>query len=163
MKTTIFFCLLGTAVAAPTKTIDDRQLGGLGGLGSSSGLGALSSLIPSIGNPGSGLGSSSSGGLNLPSISNIPSLGDIGSLNGNAKRQSIGGGSNTANGVTDNESCQPLTFIFARGTSEMGNMGSIVGPEVATQLKSLTDDKVVVQGVDYPASAEVCISYLPMI
>lgn len=152
MKSAILFCLLGTALTAPTKTIEDRQFGSLG---SGSGLGALSSIIPSIGNLGSGLGSSSSSGLNLPSFSNIPSLGDLGSLDGNAKRQMLGGGSDTANGVTDNESCQPLTFIFARGTTEMGNMGSVVGPEVATQLKSLTGNKVVVQGVDYPASVEV--------
>jgi hypothetical protein len=37
----------------------------------------------------------------------------------------------------------------------MGNMGSIVGPQVATQLKSLLDNKVVVQGVTYTASAGV--------
>lgn len=175
MKTTILFCLLGTTLAAPTKTIEDRQLGNLG---SGSGLGALSSLLPGIGNLGSGvggssgsglslpnipglgnlgsgLGGSSGGGLSLPSFSNTPSLGNLGGFNGNAKRQTIGGGSSTANGVTDNESCQPLTFIFARGTGEMGNMGSVVGPPVASQLKTLTGDKVVVQGVDYPASAAV--------
>lgn len=64
-------------------------------------------------------------------------------------------GGSTENGVTDNKECQPLTFIFARGTSEMGNMGSVVGPPVAKQLASLTSDKVTVQGVDYPADAAV--------
>lgn len=156
MKATILLCLVGTALAAPTKTIEDRQLSNFG---SSSGLGALSSLLPSIGNLGSGLGSSSSGGSSLPSFSNIPGLGDLGSLNGIAKRQTIGGGSTTANGVTDNKSCEPLTFIFARGSDELGNMGSVVGPPVATQLKSLTNDKVTVQGVDYTASAEVSINH----
>lgn len=66
-------------------------------------------------------------------------------------------GGSTENGVTDNQKCQPLTFIFARGTSEMGNMGSVVGPPVAKQLASLTDNKVTVQGVDYPADAAVTL------
>jgi hypothetical protein len=34
-------------------------------------------------------------------------------------------------------------------------MGSVVGPEVATQLKSLTSNKVTVQGVTYSADAAV--------
>ncbi|OJJ31632.1 hypothetical protein ASPWEDRAFT_698165 [Aspergillus wentii DTO 134E9] len=59
----------------------------------------------------------------------------------------------TENGVTQNKGCQPLTFIFARGTTELGNMGSVVGPPVAKQLSSLTNNKVTVQGVDYPADA----------
>ena len=67
-------------------------------------------------------------------------------------------GGSTENGVTDNKKCQPLTFIFARGTSEMGNMGSVVGPPVAKQLASLTDNKVTVQDVDYPADAAVTLS-----
>ena len=48
-----------------------------------------------------------------------------------------------------------MTFIFARGTTEMGNMGSVVGPPVAKQLASQTNNKVTVQGVDYPADAAV--------
>ncbi|OJJ47332.1 hypothetical protein ASPZODRAFT_65522 [Penicilliopsis zonata CBS 506.65] len=60
----------------------------------------------------------------------------------------------TENGVTSKAACQPLTFIFARGTTEMGNMGSVVGPPVASALASLTNNQVVVQGVDYPASVE---------
>ncbi|KAH2165314.1 hypothetical protein KXV52_009231, partial [Aspergillus fumigatus] len=63
-------------------------------------------------------------------------------------------GSMTENGVKNKDACQPLTFIFARGTSELGNMGSVVGPPVATKLRSLLNNKVVVQGVDYPASVE---------
>jgi cutinase len=60
----------------------------------------------------------------------------------------------TENGVKNKEACQPLTFIFARGTAELGNMGFIVGPPVAKELRSLLNNKVVVQGVDYPASIE---------
>lgn len=34
-------------------------------------------------------------------------------------------------------------------------MGNTVGPAVAEKLKSLTNNKVVIQGVDYAASAAV--------
>lgn len=70
-------------------------------------------------------------------------------------------GGMSENGVKDNSKCQPLTFIFARGTSELGNMGSVVGPPVAKQLASLTNNKVTVQGVDYPADAAVLPIPLP--
>ncbi|KAJ0417597.1 cutinase-domain-containing protein [Aspergillus carlsbadensis] len=63
------------------------------------------------------------------------------------------GGSSTSNDVTDNSGCKELTFIFARGTTEMGNMGTVVGPKVGSELDSLTGGKVAIQGVDYPASA----------
>ncbi|OGM50970.1 cutinase [Aspergillus bombycis] len=127
------------------------SLPGLGGSSTGSGLGSLSSLIP-------GLGGSSSSGSGIPglgsSTGNIPDLSSLlggsssGGLPGLTKRASI-----TENGVTQNSGCQELTFIFARGTTEMGNMGSVVGPPVANQLASLTGNKVTVQGVDYPADA----------
>ncbi|KAJ5333591.1 uncharacterized protein MYU51_011567 [Penicillium brevicompactum] len=139
-------------------------LSGLGGSGTTGGgLSALESLIPSAGSSGSGSGlssllsgsSTSGGGLSaLESL--IPSSGS--GLGFKARRDAtevekrqLGG--STANGVTSKGDCTELTFIFARGTGEMGNMGSVVGPEVATQLKSLTNNKVTVQGVTYAASA----------
>jgi hypothetical protein len=124
----------------------------MGGSSSTSGgLGGLSSLIPSMGGSS---GSSGTSGLSIPGLSNIPSGSGISSLK--AKRQSLlGSGSITSNDVTENSGCKELTFIFARGSDEMGNMGSVVGPPVATQLKSLTGDKVAVQGVTYAATAEV--------
>ncbi|KAH7065428.1 cutinase [Macrophomina phaseolina] len=66
----------------------------------------------------------------------------------------LGGGlgGSTQNGL--DEACKPVTLIFARGTTEMGNMGSVVGPGFASALKQqLGEDKVAVQGVDYAASA----------
>ncbi|CAG8228271.1 unnamed protein product [Penicillium olsonii] len=152
-------------------------LSGLGGSSGSStgGLSALESLIPSAGSSGSGgfgsllsgLGGSSgssTGGLSaLQSL--IPSAGSGGSgglsslLSGGGlgrrdeedlEKRQLGG--MTANEVTSKGACKELTFIFARGTTEPGNMGTVVGPEVATQLKSLTGNKVTVQGVTYPAS-----------
>ncbi|QRD85183.1 putative cutinase [Aspergillus flavus] len=210
MKAIAALALVGGAIAAPTKTVESRQLPGMGslpglgssgsstgsglgslasmlpglggsssggslpGLGSStgSGLGSLASLIPGLGGSSSGsslpglggsslipgLGGSSSSGSGIPglgsSTGNIPDLSSLlggsssGGLPGLTKRASI-----TENGVTQNAGCQELTFIFARGTSEMGNMGSVVGPPVAKQLASLTGNKVTVQGVDYPADA----------
>lgn len=204
MKAVAALALVGSAIAAPTKTVESRQLPGLGslpglggsstdsslsglaslipGLGGSSsgsglsglesstgsGLGALSSLIPGLGGSSTssglgalsslipGLGGSSSSGLpglgsstgNIPDLSSLLGGSSSSSLPGLTKRASI-----TENGVTQNAGCQELTFIFARGTTEMGNMGSVVGPPVANQLASLTGNKVTVQGVDYPADA----------
>ncbi|CAG8929547.1 unnamed protein product [Penicillium salamii] len=115
---------------------------GLGGSSGSStgGLSALESLIPSAGS------SSGSGGL-----SSLLSGGGLGRREAEeVEKRQLGG--ITANDVTSKGACKELTFIFARGTTEPGNMGAVVGPEVATQLKSLTGNKVAVQGVTYPAS-----------
>lgn len=209
MKSAVFFYVLSTALAAPTRTIEERQLSALGGSSTDSGLGALSSifsgiggssdssstgglsslesLIPSMGGSSGSSDSSSSGGLpDLSSLlgggsssssglgalsSLIPSMGSgsstgsgIGALSslipssgssGLSGLSSLGtrqlGASTTENGVTSNQGCQPLTFIFARGSTEMGNMGSVVGPEVASALKSQLNNKVTVQGVTYDA------------
>ncbi|GAB7360523.1 hypothetical protein MBLNU230_g8472t1 [Neophaeotheca triangularis] len=60
----------------------------------------------------------------------------------------------TANDVANNNGCTPLTVIFARGTSEPGNIGSIAGPPMFQQLiSSLGATGVTLQGVDYPASS----------
>jgi hypothetical protein len=49
--------------------------------------------------------------------------------------------------------CRPVTLIHARGTSEIGNMGSTVGPSLATALrKALGNETLAVQGVPYPAT-----------
>ncbi|KAI1820855.1 cutinase [Xylaria intraflava] len=56
--------------------------------------------------------------------------------------------------------CRSVIFIFARGTLEIGNMGEIVGPVVADQLKRrLSDEGVAVQGVPY--AALVSTNFLP--
>ncbi|OMP82316.1 Cutinase, partial [Diplodia seriata] len=62
------------------------------------------------------------------------------------------GGQSTSNGL--DEACKAATLIFARGTTETGNMGSVVGPGFASSLKEqLGDGKVAIQGVDYAADA----------
>lgn len=48
--------------------------------------------------------------------------------------------------------CKALTVIFARGTTEAGNVGSIAGPPFFSALNSaIGAASVAVQGVDYPA------------
>lgn len=52
--------------------------------------------------------------------------------------------------------CADVTLIFARGSTEIGNMGESVGPALAKELiKTLGADKVAIQGVDYTASIAV--------
>lgn len=58
----------------------------------------------------------------------------------------------TSNQLTDNTPCRPLTLIFARGTFEPGNLGSLTGPPFITALSSaIGASNLAVQGVDYPA------------
>ncbi|KAF2131840.1 carbohydrate esterase family 5 protein [Dothidotthia symphoricarpi CBS 119687] len=47
-----------------------------------------------------------------------------------------------------------MTVIFARGTGEMGNVGSVAGPPMFKVLREkLGATRVTVQGVEYPADA----------
>jgi len=52
-----------------------------------------------------------------------------------------------------NPVCSDVTLIFARGTTEVGNMGTCVGPELAEALRDEIPS-LSVQGVDYPANSE---------
>jgi len=59
-------------------------------------------------------------------------------------------------GIISNEftefGCRPVVFIFARGSTELGNMGTVVGPQVSDGLKSaLGATNVATEGVDYAA------------
>lgn len=48
--------------------------------------------------------------------------------------------------------CRKVTVIFARGTTEAGNIGALVGPSLECALDSrLGANTVAFQGVDYPA------------
>lgn len=67
-----------------------------------------------------------------------------------------GSGSNTANDVTNKAACKAITVIFARGTGESGNIGSVIGPPLLKALQSKVGaGKVAYQGVPYAASAAV--------
>ncbi|KAK3933611.1 cutinase [Diplogelasinospora grovesii] len=50
--------------------------------------------------------------------------------------------------------CATVTIIFARGTTEAGNVGALVGPPFfdAVQAQLPTASTLAIQGVDYPAS-----------
>lgn len=52
-----------------------------------------------------------------------------------------------------NPVCSDVTLIFARGTTEVGNMGTCVGPELAEALRK-DIPSLSVQGVDYPANSQ---------
>lgn len=55
-----------------------------------------------------------------------------------------------------NGDCKAMTLIFARGTTEAGNMGSVVGPPFANALiQAAGAGNVAVQGVNnYPADVQ---------
>ena len=59
----------------------------------------------------------------------------------------------TQNGLSG--ACRPVTVIFARGTTEPGNVGVFAGPPFFDALGSIIGaGNLVLQGVDYPASVE---------
>lgn len=62
--------------------------------------------------------------------------------------------SDTRNDLIDG-GCKPVTVIFARGTIELGNVGTLAGPPFFNALTDMIgDSNVAVQGVDYAASIE---------
>ena len=58
----------------------------------------------------------------------------------------------TENGVSG---CKDMTVIFARGTTEPGNVGLVTGPPFFDALTAMIgSNSLDIQGVDYPASIE---------
>ncbi|PVH72405.1 carbohydrate esterase family 5 protein [Cadophora sp. DSE1049] len=67
-------------------------------------------------------------------------------------------------GITANEytrgGCKDVIFFFARGSTEVGNMGSTVGPPTGEGLKSaFGGNSVAVEGIDYAAALST--NFLP--
>ncbi|EUC30726.1 carbohydrate esterase family 5 protein [Bipolaris zeicola 26-R-13] len=91
-----------------------------------------------------------------PAIPGGNSTGGSGGSGGNCKPQQASSGllGGSENGVVDKNCCTDMTIVFARGTGEMGNVGTVSGPPMFKAIRSkLGADRVTVQGVDYPASA----------
>ncbi|KAJ1548099.1 hypothetical protein HK405_004222, partial [Cladochytrium tenue] len=62
--------------------------------------------------------------------------------------------SDVQNGLVDGQ-CGALTVVFARGTTEQGNVGSLVGPPFLQSLAGMVGAaNLVAQGVDYPADVQ---------
>ncbi|KAF2103750.1 cutinase, partial [Rhizodiscina lignyota] len=64
-------------------------------------------------------------------------------------------GTDTENQLVDGDPCTDLVFLFARATSESGNVGTFVGePVIAAMRQAVGADKLLVQGLDYPAAGQ---------
>ncbi|KAF2765925.1 cutinase, partial [Teratosphaeria nubilosa] len=48
--------------------------------------------------------------------------------------------------------CAPITVLFARGTFEIGNVGSVIGPQLFSALSRLTNGNIALQGLNYDAN-----------
>lgn len=61
----------------------------------------------------------------------------------------------TRSDIADNASCADMTVVFARGTTEPGNMGVFVGSELVSAISNaMPGTSINVQGVEYAASVE---------
>ncbi|RDW57369.1 cutinase-4 [Coleophoma crateriformis] len=58
--------------------------------------------------------------------------------------------------------CRQVTFIFARGSTESGNMGTVVGPQTCASLQDILGaSNVACQGVGAPYAATLVDNLLP--
>jgi cutinase len=61
--------------------------------------------------------------------------------------------------VVNGNCCTDVTIVFARGTTEGGNVGAGAGPPMFKSLRAkIGNNRVTVQGVDYPADAAVSVT-----
>ena len=87
-------------------------------------------------------------------VTSIPLSRDVVSLDSSIKiRNTLNArqGGTVRNDLVDGE-CAAVTVVFARGTTEPGNVGTVVGPPLFSALdQTLGAGNVAAQGVDYPA------------
>ncbi|KAF2134104.1 carbohydrate esterase family 5 protein [Dothidotthia symphoricarpi CBS 119687] len=59
----------------------------------------------------------------------------------------------TQNDLVNGGACKPMTILFARGTTEQGNMGTVAGPPFVSAVGKMMGGatNVAVQGIEYPA------------
>ena len=59
-------------------------------------------------------------------------------------------------GSSSSAACGDITVVFARGTTEPGDVGVIAGPPFFDEIEDRLGGgkKLVVQGVDYPANVQ---------
>ncbi|KAF2670843.1 hypothetical protein BT63DRAFT_202835 [Microthyrium microscopicum] len=108
------------------------------------------SIIPKAGGGVGGGAGSATTPFAIPKLPNFPGFNG---LSFPFKKVAQGAQMFTASDVSDGK-CAPVTLIFARGTGEIGNLGTVVGPQlVAALTKVLPLDSLAVQGVNYSASA----------
>lgn len=60
----------------------------------------------------------------------------------------------TINGLVDGNDCTAMTVVYARGTQEVGNVGSVTGPPFFAALADTlgSNSSLTVQGVSYESS-----------
>jgi len=72
---------------------------------------------------------------------------------GHLKRQAQAFSGDTQNGLA--QGCKSTIIIFARGTTESGNVGTIVGPPVFQAIAAKVGaGNLAAQGVEYPANVQ---------
>ncbi|KAF1924392.1 carbohydrate esterase family 5 protein [Didymella exigua CBS 183.55] len=61
--------------------------------------------------------------------------------------------SSTQSDVTNGSGCKAMTVLFARGTTEIGNMGTVAGPPFVSAIGKMMGgaQNLAVQGIQYPA------------
>jgi hypothetical protein len=65
------------------------------------------------------------------------------------------GGPTSQTDIASNKPCAAMTLIFARGTTEPGNMGVFAGPQLVNAIKkAMPGTSLNVQGVEYAASIQ---------
>ncbi|EOA90754.1 hypothetical protein ACJQWK_11516 [Exserohilum turcicum] len=63
------------------------------------------------------------------------------------------GGTGSSSSEFSQGGCRDILFAFARGSTEIGNMGTVVGPPTSDGLKkAFGSDKVATEGIPYAAS-----------